>query len=227
MQQPLPLRAHPQAIPHFYVTPRHRFSAGALLLAIVLAGCALVATIYTLSHARHNAAPYGAGLFRRGASSNDDEDDDPSQVDTIYLGDPGEAPVAKRPGGRASFVHPFVVVHLPRSGDQTGQIPNSAAGRLLYDWLAAFNNGNFPALGKALPSAEAGLASDAQRELRERTGGFTLLSAKEIQPGVLVFRLHDQTTAANETLGTLRVRSDAIPPAIANFSLRAVAASRD
>ena len=74
-------------------------------------------------------------------------------------------------------------------------------------------HGSFPAEESAVK---------AQVELRKHTGGFTLLSAKEIQPGVLVFRLHDQTDAATEALGTLQVRPGSSPPAIASFSLRSV-----
>jgi hypothetical protein len=59
-------------------------------------------------------------------------------------------------------------------------------------------------------------------ELRKHTGGFNLLSAKEVQPGVLVFRLRDQTPSANEALGTLQVRPDSDPAAIASLSIRAV-----
>jgi hypothetical protein len=59
-------------------------------------------------------------------------------------------------------------------------------------------------------------------ELRQQTGGFNLLSAKEVQPGVLVFRLRDQTPSAIEALGTLQVRPNSNPATIASFSLRAV-----
>jgi hypothetical protein len=63
-------------------------------------------------------------------------------------------------------------------------------------------------------------------DLRHQTGGFELLSAKEVQPGVLVFRLRDQTPAGNETLGTLQLLPDSSPAAIASFSLRAVPSPR-
>ncbi len=59
-------------------------------------------------------------------------------------------------------------------------------------------------------------------ELRQLTGGFTLLSAKEVQPGVIVFRLHDQTPEATEVLGTLQMRPNSNPAAIASFSLRTI-----
>jgi len=70
-----------------------------------------------------------------------------------------------------------------------GLIPDTPAGRLLYGWLAAFNQASYPALGNALPNVALASAAAAQIELRRQTGGFNLLSAKEVQPGVLVFRL--------------------------------------
>jgi hypothetical protein len=63
-------------------------------------------------------------------------------------------------------------------------------------------------------------------ELRRQTGGFNLLSAKEVQPGVLVFRLHDQTPSATEVLGTHQVRPNSSPATIASFSLRAASSPR-
>jgi hypothetical protein len=59
-------------------------------------------------------------------------------------------------------------------------------------------------------------------ELRQQTGGFSLLSAKEVQPGVLVFRLRDETPSATEALGTIQVLPNSKPATIASFSLRAV-----
>ncbi|HEY6374952.1 MAG TPA: hypothetical protein VIX90_05445 [Edaphobacter sp.] len=117
---------------------------------------------------------------------------------------------------------PTILVHLPRFGDQVGLIPDTPAGRLLYGWLAAFNHASYPALGNALPNVALAYATAAQIELRQQTGGFNLLSAKEVQPGVLVFRLRDQTPSGIEALGTLQVRPNSSPAAIASFSLRAV-----
>jgi len=130
--------------------------------------------------------------------------------------------VPARRGDHVSPVHATILVHLPRFGDQVGLIPDTPAGRLLYGWLAAFNQASYPALGNALPNVALASAAAAQIELRQQTGGFNLLSAKEVQPGVLVFRLRDQTPAAIEALGTLQVRPNSSPAAIASFSLRAV-----
>ncbi len=225
MSQPLASANHMRAVPQFYVTPRQRFSPASVLLAFVIALACLLTVLYTLAHSRHaHLSGYGPQFGRDGltADSNDDDDDDPSRVDTIYLGDPSDAPTPTRPGSHATTVHPFVVVHLPRSGNQVGQIPDTPAGRLLYAWLAAFNGTDPSALAKALPTRDADSTQAAQVELQKQTGGFSLLSAREVQPGVLVFRLHDQTPTATEVLGTLQVNPNTTPATIASFSLRVI-----
>jgi len=75
---------------------------------------------------------------------------------------------------------------------------------------------------EALPNDGAGLAASAQLALRMQTGGFRLLSAKEIEPGVIVFRLRDQMEEPHEVLGTLVVRPKSEPAAVGSFSLRVV-----
>jgi len=60
-------------------------------------------------------------------------------------------------------------------------------------------------------------------EFRRQTSGLNLLFAEEAQPGILVCRLRDQTREDNEVLGTLQVRPNSSPPAIASFSLQGVA----
>ena len=236
LQQPLPTRVPTVTAPHFYITGRQPLRPAAILLATVAAVAALSSVLYALSHSAHPHLTSGSSGAARSASTTSgvapaddekDEKDDPSQIDTIVLGDPADAPVPARPGDHVSPVHPFVVVHLPRFGDQVGLIPDTPAGHLLYDWLAAFNQSSYPALGNALPNVALASATAAQMELRQQTGGFNLLSAKEVQPGVLVFRLRDQTPSANEVLGTLQVRPNCSPAAVASFSLRAVPPPRE
>ena len=197
-------------------------------MAIVAAVFALCSVLYALGHAGHVHLSSGASGADRSASgfagpssaAGPKDDDDPNQIDTVVLGDPSEAPEPACPGDHASPVHPTILIHLPRSGEQVGYIPNSPAGHLLYDWLAAFNQASYPGLANALPTAGLASPTAAQMELRRETGGFTLLSAKEVRPGILVFRLHDQTPAATEALGTLQVRPKSNPATIASFSLR-------
>ena len=225
MQQPLQTGDPTLTAPSFYVTGRQSLPPGAILLATVAAVCALSLVLYALGHTGHTHLSSGAdrsASATSGAAPDADEKDDPSQIDTIVLGDPADAPMPARRGDHVSPVHPTILVHLPRFGDQVGLIPDTPAGRLLYDWLAAFNQASYPALGNALPNVALASAAAAQIELRQQTGGFNLLSAKEVQPGVLVFRLRDQTPAAIEALGTLQVRPGSGPAAIASFSLRAV-----
>ena len=225
MQQPLPTGVPTLRAPSFYITGRQPLRPGALLLATVAAVAALSSVLYALGHTKH--AHLGSGAARSasattGTASAADEKDDPSQIDTIVLGDPADAPVPARPGDHVSDVHPTILVRLPRFGDQVGLIPDTLAGHLLYGWLAAFNQASYPALGNALPNVALASAAAAQIELRRQTGGFNLLSAKEVRPGVLVFRLRDQTPAAVEALGTLQVRPNSSPAAIASFSLRGI-----
>ncbi len=225
MQQPLPTGVPTLTSPRFYITSREPIRPGAILLATVAAVAALSSVLYVMGHGRAHLTSGSSGAARSattGTASAADAKDDPSQIDTIVLGDPADAPVPARRGDHVSDVHPTILVHLPRFGDQVGLIPDTPAGRLLYGWLAAFNQASYPALGNALPNVALASAAAAQIELRQQTGGFNLLSAKEVQPGVLVFRLRDQTPPAIEALGTLQVRPNSNPAAIASFSLRAV-----
>lgn len=231
MQEPLPNRVPTLTTPRFYITGRQPLRPGAILLAIVAAVGALSSVLYALGHTGHAHLTSGSSGAARSASTSaaapaDDDKDDPNQIDTIVLGDPADAPVPARWGDHVSPVHPTILVRLPRFGDQMGLIPDTPAGHLLYDWLAAFNQANYPALADALPNVALASATDAQIELRQQTGGFNLLSAKEVQPGVLVFRLRDQTPSMMETLGTLQVRPDSSPATVASFSLRAAPSSR-
>ena len=227
MQQPVPIGSPNRASPSFYLIDRQPLRPGVLLLAVLAAACALCLIVYAMGRnerAKHASGGAGSGRSTGAAASASasDEDDDPSQIDTIVLGDPADAPVPGRKGDHVSPVHPTILISLPRYGEQTGLIPDTPAGHLLYGWLAAFNQASYPALGSALPNVAPALAAAGQMELRRATGGFNLLSAKEVLPGVLVFRLRDQTPFSTEVLGTLQVRPNSSPAAIASFSLRSV-----
>ncbi len=196
--------------PTFYITARQPLSPGAILLAIVAAVVALSAVLFVMSH---NTSTLTA---------NQKDADDPDQVDVIVIGNPGHARSLGHQEAHVSTVHPTILVHLPRFGAQVGFIPNTPAGHLLYDWLAAFNQGKAAALAQALPSAAPGAVSAAEVELRRRTGGLSLLSAKEVQPGLLAFRLRDQTPVGTEFLGILQLSPNPGPASIESFSLQAV-----
>jgi hypothetical protein len=226
MQQPQPNEVPTLTAPSFYITGRQPLRPGAILLAAVAAVGALSSVLYALGHnGNAHLTSDSSGAARSSTSEAApaaDDKDDPNQIDTIVLGDPADAPVPARKGDHVSDVHPTILVRLPRFGDQVGLIPDNPAGHLLYNWLAAFNQASYPALGNALPNVALASATAAQIELRQQTGGFNLLSAKEVQPGVLVFRLRDQTPSSTEALGTLQMRPNSNPPAIESFSVRAV-----
>jgi hypothetical protein len=229
--QPLPKENPTLTAPSFYLTSRQPLRPGAILLATVAAFATLSSIVFAMGHTRSahftsNASnPARSADAKSGATPGDDKDD-PNQIDTIVLGDPADAPVPARKGDHVSPVHATILVRLPRYGDQVGLIPDTPAGHLLYNWLAAFNQASYPALGNALPNVALATAAASQMELRQQTGGFSLLSAKEVQPGVLVFRLRDQTPSATEVLGTLQLLPNSTPATIASFSLRAIPTPR-
>ena len=231
MQHPLPTEVPTLTAPSFYLTASQPLRPGAILLATVAAVAALSSVLYALSHNRsahftsNNSGAARSANATSGATPDDDKDD-PNQIDTIVLGDPADAPVPARKGDYVSPVHATILIRLPRYGDQVGLIPDTPAGHLLYKWLAAFNQASYPELGNALPNIALASAAVSQMELRRQTGGFSLLSAKEVQPGVLVFRLRDQTPSATEVLGTLQVLPNSTPARIASFSLRAIPTPR-
>lgn len=211
--------------PSFSLIGRQPLRPGTILLAMVAAVGAICGLIYAMGQGRAgrlDAGGAGSASSTSRTRSPGNDDDDPNQIDTIVLGDPSDAPTPGKKGDHVSPVHPTILVRLPRFGSQVGLIPDLPAGHLLYDWLAAFNQASPALLRKALPSDAPEAAVRAQMEIRKQTGGFSLLSAKEAEPGVLVFRLRDQTPAAGEVLGTLQVAPGSNPPAIASFSLRAV-----
>ena len=227
-----PVTAAPLATgPRFQVLERQRLRPGVVLLAAVIAAGVLLALHVGLSHSRMRRFREEAARYVRGGaagpvppdSADDDKDDDPNQVDVIALGDPADAPVPAKRFRHSGRVHPTILVHLPRFGPEQGLIPSSPVGHLLFAWLAAFNRSNAEAMSAVLPSAASGMTSAEQMELRLATGGFSLLSAKEVSPGVLVFRLRDQTKEGGEALGTLVMRPGSEPPAVASFHLQAVA----
>lgn len=221
--------------PSFYLTARQPLRPSVLLLALALAASGVYGIAYGLGQSarrRHvrgggdataSRATAGAGASQ-GSSAKDDEDDDPSQIDTVVMGDAADAPVPLRKGYRPANtnVHATVIVHLPRFGQDSGLIPDSPAGHLLWAWLAAFNTGSGPALGRALPTLAPAPTVATLLALRATNGGFNLLSAREVQPGVLAFRLRDQTPDGAEALGTLQVRPQSNPPTLGSFSLREV-----
>ena len=214
--------------PSFAVIGREPIRPAALLLAVLAAAAGLWLIGFGLSHsrARHFVESRVNPARSKGGSTalpdeDDDKDDDPKQVDTIYLGDAADAPVPETRAGRASRVHATILIKLPRYGPQAGLIPDSPVGHLMYQWLAAFNQASLPAMQHVLPNSATGISAAAQMQLRQATGGFNLLSAKEVQPGLLVFRLRDQTTGT-EALGTLQMREGSSPPTIASFSIRDV-----
>jgi hypothetical protein len=78
---------------------RQPLRPGAILLATVAAVGALYSVLLALGRTEHTHLTSGSSGAARSASATSgavpvaDEKDDPSQIDTIVLGDPADAPV--------------------------------------------------------------------------------------------------------------------------------------
>ena len=230
MQQPLTPMPVRFAAPSFHLTEQKFLDPKSILLATAAASALLCLVSQSLGstrlmHLHIQDSSTGRAPTTPANTGRDSPNDDPSQVDTVYLGDPADTPLPARSRGYVDTVHPFIVVHLPRFGNQLGLIPDTPAGHLLFEWLVAFNHADGPALRRILPMEPLSSAAFEQIELRKKTSGLDVISAVEVRPGILVFRLRDQTPSQGEILGTLQVGSDTIPGAIATFSLRAVPSS--
>ena len=227
MQQPLTPEPVRLSAPSFYLTEHKFLDPKSILLATVAAAALLCLMSNSLGKTKQmqmhmQDSSTGRGPTNPANTSRDSPNDDPSQVDTVYLGDPADAPLPTPSTGYVATVHPFLVVHLPRFGNQLGLIPDTSAGHLLFEWLVAFNHADGPALRRILPMEPLSSAAFEQIELRKKTSGLDVISAVEVRPGILVFRLRDHTSSQREILGTLQVGSDTVPRAITTFSLRAV-----
>ncbi len=226
--RPITAGNRPLTAPNFYLTSRQPLRPSVIIFAALVAVGSICIIAYALGRGGHARLPNGGESAARnagaagGATPADDDKDDPSQVDVIALGDPADAPTPAHRGDHYSSVHPTILIHLPRFGERVGLIPDTPSGHLLYGWLAAFNQARPSALAGALPNGATASTVAAQIDLRQQTGGFELLSAKEIEPGILVFRLRDQTPLAGEVLGTLQMRPKSDPAEIGSFSLRAI-----
>src|SRR5947208_2851613 len=101
MQQPHPTGVPSLTAPRFYITGRQPLRPGAILLAVVVAAAVLSAVLDGLAHTGHSHFLSGKPGAARSASLTGttaaaDDKDDPSQVDTIVLGDSADAPVPGR-----------------------------------------------------------------------------------------------------------------------------------
>lgn len=192
--------------------------ASALALATVMLALGRPGRAHAMAHTGSGSRPSpSTGGSASGVAVQGDAGD--SDFDTIVLADPANAP-APASDREPSPVHPFAVIRLPRFGPGTGTIPDTPAGRTLYAWLAAFNHADGHSLAASVTTANLVQTVAAQLALRQETGGFELLSAREVAPGVMVFRVRAQTTPT-EALGTLRLRAS-VPAALQSFSLRAL-----
>lgn len=85
-------------------------------------------------------------------------------------------------------------------------IPNTPAGHALSEWFDAFNSGNRATFESFERTHAPWLPLDGQMQLRERSGGYDLLSIDKSDKLWIVFRIKERASSA-EIVGRLIVRS--------------------
>jgi hypothetical protein len=96
-------------------------------------------------------------------------------------------------------------------------IPDTPAGHALSEWLETFNSGDKAAIQSFDKAHASWLPLDGQMQLRERTGGYDLLSISQSDKLWIVFRTKERASSA-EVVGRLIVKSHD-PDHITFFSL--------
>jgi Peptidase family S41/N-terminal domain of Peptidase_S41 in eukaryotic IRBP len=85
-------------------------------------------------------------------------------------------------------------------------VPDSPAGHALSEWLDAFNSGDRATFESFAQTHAPWLSLDGQMQLRERTGGYDLLSIDKSEKLWIVFRTRERASSA-QSVGRLIVRS--------------------
>lgn len=99
-------------------------------------------------------------------------------------------------------------------------IPDTPAGRVLSAWLQAFNSGDQTQLDAYYHKYQPSQSAKDQMPFREHTGGFDLLQIIKSDPLHIEFLVKEKLSDTHG-LGKLDV-TNANPPQVANFSLRAL-----
>ena len=114
--------------------------------------------------------------------------------------------------------------------------PATPAGRVLTEWLEAFNSGDSARLGAYYRKYSLQRPVEAMMQFRNQTGGFTLVSVERSDPRLIEFVLREKNTGADamgvielEPANDLRQRQSAlrgIPPGASPAAFRIDAATR-
>lgn len=99
----------------------------------------------------------------------------------------------------------FVLLFPIFSFAQTPAIPDTPAGRALAAWLDAFNSGDRTKVEAYIKQYDPLENVDGMMALRDRTGGFELLSVDSSLVLHITFRVREKNSAT-EALGSLGVK---------------------
>ena len=114
----------------------------------------------------------------------------------------------------------LMLLLLPASGIAQATIPDTPAGHVLQAWLDAFNSGDRAAMENYVKTYNPKGSADMMMRFHGQTGGFDLLAIESSEPKLIRFRVKEK---ASPTVGVgSLLLTDAQPPTVANFGLRAI-----
>jgi retinol-binding protein 3 len=114
----------------------------------------------------------------------------------------------------------LLLVSVACAGAQAAAIPDTPAGRTLQAWLDAFNSGDRARIQAYHAKYEPTGALDETVAFRDQTGGFELLGIDKSERLHIEFRVKEKASPAT-AVGKINL-SDADPPVVVSFDLRAI-----
>ncbi|MBO0859350.1 MAG: S41 family peptidase [Chloracidobacterium sp.] len=103
---------------------------------------------------------------------------------------------------------------------QKPAIPDTPAGHTLQAWLDAFNSGDRGRIQTYISKYDPEKPVDSEINFRNQTGGFELLGIDKSDRLQIEFRVKEKASPVN-AVGKIKL-SDADPPVVVSFSLRAI-----
>jgi retinol-binding protein 3 len=107
------------------------------------------------------------------------------------------------------------------AGAPTVALPDTPVGRVIADWMEAFNSGDSLKLGAYYKKYAVDRPLGPQMERRRRSGGFDLVSVEQSRPRTLEAVFRERTTG-NLAYGIIELSPDGVPVTLKQSLLLAV-----
>lgn len=113
------------------------------------------------------------------------------------------------------------VAQTPASGAPNVAVPDTPVGRVIAEWMEAFNSGDSTKLGAYYKKYAVERTLGPQMERRRRSGGFDLVSLEQSRPRMLEAVFRERTTG-NLAYGIIELSPEGVPVTLKQSLLLAV-----